>query len=96
VLDGTASLALVGTTDGTLRRLGLRLLKDDRGLQPADNVVPVVNAKAAQDPIVPAAINPIAEVLTTADLARLNEQVDGERRTVAGVATAYLQSKGLI
>jgi osmoprotectant transport system substrate-binding protein len=96
LLGGQAGLALVGTTDGTLGGLGLRLLKDDRGLQLADNVVPVVNSAKAKDPIVPAAINPIAGVLTTADLAELNEQVDGERRTPAGVATAYLRAKGLI
>lgn len=96
VLDGKAGLALVGTTDGTLGSLGLRLLQDDKHLQLADNLVPVVNADSAGGPRVAAALNPLAAVLTTADLAALNEQVDGERRTPAGVATDYLRSKGLL
>jgi osmoprotectant transport system substrate-binding protein len=96
VLDGRAGLALVGTTDGTLGSLGLQLLKDDKHLQLADNVIPVVNADSAGGPEVAAALNPLARVLTTADLAGLNEQVDGERRPSEGVATDYLRSKGLL
>jgi osmoprotectant transport system substrate-binding protein len=96
VLDGKANLALVGTTDGTLTSLGLQLLQDDKHLQLADNLIPVVNADSAGGPQVAAALNPLAGVLTTADLAGLNEQVDGERRTSAGVATDYLRSKGLL
>jgi osmoprotectant transport system substrate-binding protein len=96
VLDGRAGLALVGTTDGTLGSLGLQLLQDDKHLQLADNLIPVVNADSAGDPRVAAALNPLASVLTTADLAGLNEQVDGERRTPAGVAADYLRSKGLL
>ena len=43
VVDGKADLGLVGTTDGTLDQLGLVLLGDDKNLQLADNLVPVVN-----------------------------------------------------
>jgi osmoprotectant transport system substrate-binding protein len=96
VIDGKANLALVGTTDGTLGALRLRLLEDDKHLQLADNLIPVVNADTAGGPQVAAALNPLASVLTTADLAGMNEQVDGERRTAAGVATDYLRSKGLL
>jgi osmoprotectant transport system substrate-binding protein len=96
VLDGRAGLALVGTTDGTLGSLGLRLLNDDKHLQLADNLIPVVNRDSAGGTQVAAALNPLAAVLTTADLAALNEQVDGERRTPTGVATNYLRSKGLL
>jgi len=38
----------------------------------------------------------LAAVLTTADLARLNEQVDGERRAPEAVATDYLKAKKLL
>jgi osmoprotectant transport system substrate-binding protein len=96
VIGGQAALVLVGTTDGTLGPLGLRLLTDDKKLQLADNLIPVVSSSVAGDPRLAAALDPLAAVLTTADLARLNEQVDGERRPPEGVATDYLRAKKLL
>ena len=43
VVSGKADMVLTGTTDATLDGLGLVLLKDDKGLQHADNLVPIVN-----------------------------------------------------
>lgn len=96
VADGTADLGLTGTTDGTLGQFGLVLLEDDQGLQLAENLVPVVNAEAAEDERLAAALAPLADVLTTEDLAALNLAVDDERQLPADVATEYLQEKGLI
>ena len=96
VLDGKADLVLVGTTDGTLQQLGLVLLADDKHLQLADNLVPVVNTKSAGTPEVAKVLDALAPVLTTADLAALNQAVDGERKKPADVAKQYLQSKGLL
>jgi osmoprotectant transport system substrate-binding protein len=86
----------VGTTDGTLEALGLVLLEDDQGLQLADNLVPIVNAETAGDDAVAEALNALADVLTTEDLATLNAQVDAERQQPADVARAYLEEQGLI
>lgn len=96
VLDGKADLVLVGTTDGTLAAQGLVLLGDDKGLQLADNLVPVVNTASAGGGGVARVLDPLSRVLTTQDLAALNAQVDGERRKPADVAREYLQSKGLL
>ena len=96
VLDGTAQLGLTGTTDGTLAAQGLVLLDDDKGLQAADNLVPVVNAADAADPRIAEALDALAPVLTTEDLARMNVEVDGERRKPEDVAKAYVQEKGLV
>ncbi len=49
VKDGTDQLVLTTTTDATLDSFGLVLLEDDKNLQNADNVLPVVNAKSAGD-----------------------------------------------
>ena len=49
VLAGKDDVALTGTTDGTLEQLGLVLLEDDKKLQSADNVIPVVNKESAGD-----------------------------------------------
>lgn len=96
VSNGDAQLGLVGTTDGTLDQFGLVLLEDDQNLQAADNLVPVVNAEAAGDDAVAAALNQLAGVLTTEDLADLNAQVDAERQQAADVARAYLEDNGLL
>lgn len=96
VTDGRAELVLVGTTDGTLDQYGLVLLADDKHLQLADNLVPVVNARSAGSPRVAAALDRLSSVLTTADLAVLNRKVDTERIKPAEVAREYLESKGLL
>jgi len=97
VKTGKVQLGLVATTDATLGDFGLVVLADDKKLQNADNLIPIVN-KATLDkhPQIADAINPLASVLTTEDLANLNNQVDGERKTVEDVAKAYLQDKGLL
>jgi osmoprotectant transport system substrate-binding protein len=96
VTDGKADLGLVGTTDGTLDQLGLVLLEDDKKLQLADNLVPVVNTASADKPAVSGALNPLASALTTEDLAAMNLKVDGERQKPQDVAKEYLTSKGLL
>ena len=97
VKSNKAQLGLVATTDATLSQFGLVILTDDKHLQNADNLIPIVNAQLLQQhPQIADAINPLASVLTTADLATLNNQVDGQRQTVQDVAKSYLTSKGLL
>ncbi|MEC4016884.1 ABC transporter substrate-binding protein [Streptomyces sp. H27-D2] len=96
VKDGTDQMVLTTTTDATLEDFGLVLLEDDKGLQNADNVLPVVNAKDAGDKAVAAALDKLTRVLTTEDLSTLNRKVDSERQKPADVAADYLQSKGLL
>ncbi|MGW6840475.1 ABC transporter substrate-binding protein [Streptomyces sp. NPDC054958] len=96
VKDGADQLVLTTTTDATLDSYGLVLLEDDKKLQNADNVLPVVNAKDAGTPEVAAALDKLTKALTTADLVALNRKVDAERAKPADVAKAYLESKGLL
>ncbi|QGZ49597.1 amino acid ABC transporter substrate-binding protein [Streptomyces sp. QHH-9511] len=96
VKDGVDQLVLTTTTDATVESFGLVFLDDDKKLQNADNVLPVVNAKDAGAPEIAAALDKITKVLTTADLAELNRKVDAERAKPADVAKAYLESKGLV
>lgn len=96
VLAGDAEMGLVATTDGTLGDAGLVVLEDDKNLQNADNLVPVVNTDSADNAKVTKALNSLAPVLTTEDLASLNKKVDVERQQAEDVARSYLQSKGLL
>lgn len=73
----------------------LVLLADDKHLQNADNVLPVLNAQDAGDPGAVAALGRLTAVLTTADLIGLNKKVDAERRKPADVAADYVKSEKL-
>jgi osmoprotectant transport system substrate-binding protein len=97
IKSGKVDMGEVSTTDATLDQLGLVVLTDDKHLQNADNLVPIVNSKLLQQhPEIATAINPLAQVLTTADLGALDNQIDGQRQTVQDVAKNYLTSKGLL
>ncbi|NEB39747.1 ABC transporter substrate-binding protein [Streptomyces sp. SID14515] len=94
VRDGKVQLVLTTTTDAVLD--GLVFLEDDKKLQNADNVLPVLNAKDAGAPEIADALGKLTAALTTEDLAELNRKVDAERAKPADVAKEYLESKDLI
>ncbi|MER5439178.1 ABC transporter substrate-binding protein [Streptomyces sp. NPDC002790] len=96
VKNGTDQLVLTTTTDATLENFGLVLLKDDKKLQNADNIVPVVNTKDAGDKKIADALGKLTKTLTTDDLVELNRKVDAERQKEGDVAKEYLEAKGLV
>lgn len=96
VQNGQDQMVLTTTTDATLDNFGLVLLADDKHLQNADYLVPVVNRSRAGSDGVRKVLGKLNTVLTTADLAQLNEQVDSWRRLPEDVARNYLESENLI
>ncbi|MER5632753.1 ABC transporter substrate-binding protein [Streptomyces nitrosporeus] len=96
VQNGQDQMVLTTTTDATLDDFGLVLLDDDRHLQNADHIVPVVNRARAGSDGVRTALEKLNTVLTTAGLARMNERVDSWRRLPEDVARAYLEAEGLL
>ena len=97
VKKGEVQLGETGTTDGTLEDLGLVLLDDDKGIQPAQNLTPAVNSDfLAKNPDIADTFNTLSKTLTTQDLADMNVQVDLERKKPEDVAQQYLEDKGLL
>ena len=97
VTSGEVQMGETGTTDGTLEDLGLVLLEDDQGIQPAQNLTPAVNSDfLAENPDVEDIFNELSSALTTDDLAAMNVQVDLERQKAADVAQQFLEDKGLL
>ena len=97
VKNGEVQLGETGTTDGTLADLGLVLLEDDQGIQPAQNLTPAVNADyLADNPDLADLFNSLSEALTTEDLASMNLKVDLERQKPEDVAAQFLADKGLL
>ncbi|MCW2857088.1 MAG: putative amino acid transporter amino acid-binding protein [Marmoricola sp.] len=95
--SGATQLGEVGTSDATLAKDGLVILTDDKGLENAENLVPIVNsAWLAKHPQAETALNKLSSMLTTSDLASMIASVSIDREKAADVATAFLKSKGLI
>ncbi|WP_426571697.1 ABC transporter substrate-binding protein [Aquihabitans sp. McL0605] len=68
-------------------------LKDDKGLQSAQNVVPVFRTAVASDALTKA-LNTISAKITTADLAAWNQATDVEKEEPADVASKWLSDNG--
>ncbi len=97
VESGEVDLGETGTTDGSLDQQGLVILEDDKGIQPAQNLIPAVNADfLTEHPDLGDVLNPLSEALTTDDLATMNAQVDLERKKPEDVAQQYLEDNGLL
>jgi len=95
--NGEVDMGETGTTDGTLDALGLVILEDDKGIQPAQNLTPIVNSDFLNSHSdIPDLLDPVSEALTTEDLAALNLQVDANREKPEDVAAQWLQDNGLI
>lgn len=90
-------VGLLFTTDPNITVKNLVLLDDDKHLQLADNVAPVVrNAILTQGTDAKTLLNSVTSKLTTADLTTMNNDVGNNHKDASAVAKAYLQSKGLV
>jgi osmoprotectant transport system substrate-binding protein len=95
---GVIDVALVFTTSGDLRKNGFVILRDDRALQPAENVTPIVRNEivAAYGRRFTDAVDAVSARLTTEGLRELNSSVSLQAKTPASVAAAWLRSKDLV
>jgi osmoprotectant transport system substrate-binding protein len=88
--NGSIDVGLVFSSDGDLNSLGLVVLQDDKHLENADNVLPVMRQAAASAEVTNV-LNAIDVKLTTADLVTMNSQVSIQHQDADAVATAWLQ-----
>ncbi len=88
--NGNIDVGLVFSSDGDLNSLGLVVLQDDKHLENADNVVPVMRQAAASAEVT-SVLNAIDAKLTTADLLTMNSQVSIQHQDADAVALAWLQ-----
>ena len=93
---GQVDVALLFSTDPLIRSKQFVLLADDRSLQLADNVAPVVRTdllnRAPAD--FQTLLNGVSAKLTTDELTRLNAQVVVEGQQPKSVADAWVRSNG--
>ena len=97
VLDGEAQLGQTSTLDGTLEEQGLLLLEDDRGIQPAQNLVPAVSTEfLADNPDIEGPLNDLMAALDNETLGELLVSVQIDREQPADVDREFLESEGLL
>ena len=95
---GDIGVALLFTTDPDIPARHLVVLADDRGLQPAENITPVVRRDviARYGPNLLAALNAVSALLDTGELRALDAQVELAGQDPRLVAGRWLRAHGLI
>ena len=95
---GEIDAGLLFTTDPAIVAKHLVILTDDRGLQPAENIVPMVrrDAVAKYGPGLIAALDAVSARLSTKSLRALDSRVELDGRDPRAVAREWLRAQGLI
>jgi osmoprotectant transport system substrate-binding protein len=93
---GQVQAALLFTSDGQIDAHGFVLLEDDRHLQPAENVTPIIRTDVLTrfGPRVGEVTNEVSAALTTDELQRLNRHV-ASGGAPAAVVAAWLAERGM-
>jgi osmoprotectant transport system substrate-binding protein len=89
---GEIDLGMLETTDGNLADRDLVQLADDRRLQPAENIAPMMRTEiaAAYGPRLVRVLNNLTDQLNTRDLIQMNQRVELEEAKPAAVAADWL------
>lgn len=96
--QGQVDVGLLFTTDGAIDANGFALLEDDRSLQPAENVTPVVHGEVIDrfgDELF-RLVNSVSAELTTDDLRELNARVTIRGELVEDAAAGWLVDHDLV
>jgi osmoprotectant transport system substrate-binding protein len=95
--NSAIDVAQVCTTQPDIARFNFVLLEDDGGLQPAQNIVPVLSAdlfdQAGAE--IAAALDPVSALLTTEELTNLGVEVAVNQTSFADAADTWLSDNGL-
>jgi len=93
--NGQVQMAELFSSDGSIIQNNFVQLTDDKHLQPADFLIPVIR-KSVNTPAVAAALNGLSAKLTTDELSNLNIKVNVNHEDPGTVAQQWLQQKHLI
>ena len=91
-------VALLFTTDAVIAARGLVLLEDDKHLQLADNIAPVVRDAflTSAPPDFAPLLNAVTARITTEEITGLNRKVGLDKQDPKAVAAAWLKDKELV
>jgi osmoprotectant transport system substrate-binding protein len=93
--NGEVQVVELFSSDGNVVSNNFVALTDNKHLEPADHIIPVIRS-SVDTPAVAKALNALSAKLTTAQISKLNLLVTGpQKEAPAAVATAWLKSEGL-
>ena len=92
--SGAIDVARMYSTQGVIQAKGWVLLKDDKRLVPAENLLPVVR-KAVLTPAIHKALDAISKTLTTKGLRQMNKRVTVDKQDPETVAESWVRQHHL-
>ncbi|HEX2048997.1 MAG TPA: ABC transporter substrate-binding protein [Actinomycetota bacterium] len=92
---GEVDVALLFSTSSVISANDLVLLEDDKDLQAADNITPLVHQDAL-DSELEELLNGVSAALTTENITELNARVEIDQEPVEDVAAEFLEENGLL
>lgn len=92
---GKLQVATFFTTEPAIADNDYVQLKDPEKMILPQNIVPLVRSDVAENEEAVAAIEAVQRELTTKDLSKLIEQVDGDQESATDAAAAWLETKNL-
>lgn len=92
---GEIDVALLLSSDGAIPAKGYVVLDDDKHLELADNVVPMIRS-AVNNSEVTQILNAVSAKLTTEQLAELNRRASINREEPDALAAEWLKTQGLL
>jgi osmoprotectant transport system substrate-binding protein len=93
--NGDIDVGLLFSTSSVIADEGWVLLEDDKALQTAENITPVVRSDVVDDTITER-LDAISAALTTENITELNGRVEIDGEDPADVAGEFLESEGLL
>jgi osmoprotectant transport system substrate-binding protein len=93
--NGDIDVGLLFSTSSVIGAEGWVVLEDDKSLQTAENITPVVSSEVLDDTITER-LNAISAALTTENITELNGRVEIDGEDPADVAADFLESEGLL
>ncbi len=90
---GSINIGLVFSSDGGISANNFVVLDDDKHLQQADNIVPLIRNDVANSEVV-ALLNSIDAKLNTPDLTAMNKSADVDKQDPADIAATWVKNHG--
>jgi osmoprotectant transport system substrate-binding protein len=92
---GRVDVALLCSTQSIIFEKGWVVLEDDKDLQQADNIAPVIRTEVANQEITNL-LNAVSAKLTTKNIIQLNKRVEIDKEDPGDVARKFLEQNGLL
>jgi osmoprotectant transport system substrate-binding protein len=93
--SGEVDVALLFSTSGVIEERGWVVLEDDKELQSAENITPMIATDILNDEIEDT-LNSLSDELSTSAMTGLNARVEAENEDFRAVAEDFLSTAGLL